>query len=115
MRSAGLGLFSGTLKKVSPTATTELLHPALGAVYGGPLDVRQQTISGAGKDMEQYYRFELFAPRFKLDVELPQKVAEKVKDGQPATLYIRGSKISLGETFVKWAGSWLEKRNSGID
>ncbi len=115
MRSAGLGLFSGTLKKVSPTATTELLHPALGAVYGGPLDVRQQTIGGAGKDMEQYYRFELFAPRFKLDVELPQKMAEKVKDGQPATLYIRGSKISLGKTFVKWARSWLEKRNSPIN
>ncbi|NNK96614.1 MAG: biotin/lipoyl-binding protein [Desulfobacterales bacterium] len=115
MRSSGLGLFSGTLKQVSPTATAELLHPALGAVYGGPLDVRQQAIGGSGKDMEQYYRFELFAPRFKLDVELPRKVAEKVKDGQPATLYIRGGKISLGQTIVKWARSWLEKRNSPID
>ncbi len=115
MRSAGLGLFSGTVTRVSPTATTELLHPALGAVYGGPLDVRQQAIDGADREMEQNYRFELFAPRFKIDVGLPQKVTEKVQEGQPATLYIRGSKTSLGQTFVKWARRWLEKRNSSID
>jgi putative peptide zinc metalloprotease protein len=115
MRSAGLGLFSGTVTQVSPTATIELPHPALGAVYGGPLDVRQQAIGGAGKDTEQYYRFELFAPRFKIDVDLPDQVAESVIDGQPATLYIRGGKISLGQTVVKWGRNWLEKRNSLFD
>jgi len=115
MRSAGLGLFTGTIRQVSPTATTELLHPALGAVYGGPLDVRQQDIGGTGKDMEQYFRFELFEPRFKLDVEIPQEVAQKAKDGQPAILYIRGSKISLGQTIVNYARNWFEKRNSLID
>lgn len=112
MRSSGLGLFRGTLRQVSPTATTELIHPALGAVYGGALDVRQQTIDRDGKDMEQHYRFELFTPRFKLDVELPIDVIENVRDGQPATLYSRGARISLGRVLADRARNWLQQKNS---
>ncbi len=112
MRSAGLGIVTGTLKQVSPTATSELIHPALGAVYGGPLDVRQQAVSTTGKDMEQRYRFELFAPRFTLDVELPAEVTEKVKDGQPATLYTRGSRISLGRLISNRVRDWLQDKKT---
>ena len=115
MRSAGLGTFTGTLRQVSPTATTELIHPALGAVHGGPLDVRQQAIGTVGKDMEQRYRFELFTPRFKLYVELPAAVTEKVMDGQPATLYTRGSRISLGRIISNRVGDWLQTKKSLLD
>jgi putative peptide zinc metalloprotease protein len=115
MRPAGLGIFTGTLKKVSPTATSELIHPALGAVYGGPLDVRQQAVSTTGKDMEQRYRFELFAPRFKLDVELPAEMTEKVNDGQPATLYTRGSRISLGRLIANRVADWLQSKKFLLD
>ncbi len=115
MRSAGLGTFTGTLRQVSPNATTELIHPALGAVYGGPLDVRQQSLGTVGEDMEQRYRFELFTPRFRLDVELPAELTEKVKDGQPATLYTRGSRISLGQIIVNKGRDWLQNKNSLLD
>lgn len=110
MHSSGLGLFSGVVKQVSPTATTELLHPALGALYGGPLDIRQQVIRGASKEMEQSYRFTTFAPRFKIDVELPEEIAKRVNEGQLATLYLRGSKITLDQIILDWARDWLEKR-----
>ena len=112
MRSAGLGIFTGTLRQVSPAATTELIHPALGAVYGGPLDVRQQAIGGSGQDMEQRYRFELFTPRFKLDVDLPAEMTEKVRDGQPAILYTRGTRISLGRVIANQARDWLQNKKS---
>ena len=115
MRSAGLGTFTGTLRQVSPNATTELIHPALGAVYGGPLDVRQQAVGTVGEDMEQRYRFELFAPRFKLDVEFPAELTEKVQDGQPATLYTRGSRISLGRMIVSRAHGWLQSKNTLLE
>ena len=112
MRSTGLGTFTGILRQVSPNATTELIHPALGAVYGGPLDVRQQALGAVGENMEQRYRFELFTPRFKLDVAFPPELTEKVQDGQPATLYTRGSRISLGQMIVNRARGWLQSKDS---
>ena len=111
MRLAGFGVFPARLQRISPTVTTTLPHPALGAVYGGPLDVRQLAVSNTGQGVEQRYRFELFAPRFTLHLELPPSIQEQVKAGQLATVVARGARVTLGSVLWRWMTDWLRNKD----
>jgi putative peptide zinc metalloprotease protein len=115
MRASGLGAFAGVVKRVEPTVTRELAHPAMGAVYGGPLDVRQQGMAATGKEMEQHFRLELFTPRCTLDVAIPAQSIALLKDGQMATLRVRGDRTSLGSALIKWGQAWLAGKDRGVD
>ncbi len=110
MRAAGGGAFRATLERVAPTATMELPHPALAALYGGPLSVRQQAVAAAGKALEQRYHIELFRPVFRLDLALPAPVIDRVQEGQRAWLHVRGERVTPGRLLADWWRSWLQKK-----
>lgn len=111
MRPAGLGVFQARLQRISPTVTTTLPHPALGAVYGGPLDVRQLAVTSADQGLEQRYRFELFVPLFTLHLELPPAIQQQVMAGQLATVVARGTRVTLGSVLWRWLTAWFHYKD----
>ena len=115
MRAAGMGIFQARLNRISPTATAALPHSALGAVYGGPLDVRQAALSSPEQGLEQRYRFELFIPRFTLSLDLPPAIQQQVQAGQLATLLIRGTKVTLGSVLWDWGKTWFKHKDTIAD
>ncbi len=108
MRKSGFGKFTAVLAKVSPTATTDLVHPALGAVFGGPLDVRRRVISNGVKN--QYYRYELFGPRFRLEIALPEVLKDRLRVGQSALVRIRGNRVMLWKRIISRFENWLRSK-----
>ncbi|WP_457576484.1 efflux RND transporter periplasmic adaptor subunit [Desulfomarina sp.] len=108
MRKSGSGEFAAVLTKVSPTAATDLVHPAMGAVFGGPLDVRRRVVGNGVKN--QYYRYELFGPRFKLEIALPEVLKDRLRVGQSAVIRIRGSRVILWERIVSRFENWLRSK-----
>ncbi|WP_319547485.1 efflux RND transporter periplasmic adaptor subunit [Desulfogranum marinum] len=111
MRAAGIGVFKATLTQVDPTGTTRLAYPALGAMHGGPLDVRQ-SVGKSKKDQFDYgYSYELFTPRFTLGVALPPDIKQKVMAGQQAILSVQGNRISLAERLLQWASNWQKAKD----
>ena len=115
MRASGMGIFKARLNRISPTATAALPHPALGAVYGGPLDVRQAALSSPEQGLEQRYRFELFVPRFTISLDLPPAIQQQVQAGQLATLLIRGTKVTLGSVLWDWGKTWFKHKDTIAD
>jgi putative peptide zinc metalloprotease protein len=115
MRTAGIGRFPGTLQRVAPTAIKDLAHPALAAIHGGPLDVKQLALSAGGKEMEQHYRLELFSPCFTVEVAIPPGKIIRLKDGQIATLHARGGRVTLGSLLFKWGRNWLIRKDNALD
>jgi putative peptide zinc metalloprotease protein len=108
MRNSGSGIFTAVLEKISPVAATDLIHPALGAVFGGPLNVRRRVVrEEAGS---QYYRYELFGPRFQLEIALPEDLKDRLRVGQTATVRVRGNKVILWRRIVSRFESWLQSK-----
>lgn len=110
MRASGIGVFQGKLNRIAPRMLTVLSHPALGAVNGGPLDVRQTVIDAQGQGMEQQLRYELFTPRFTLHVDIPAEIRQQLSAGQLAILTIRGERASLGDTLWQAICTWIKKK-----
>ncbi|WP_228855373.1 hypothetical protein [Desulfomarina profundi] len=108
MRKSGFGQFTAVLAKVSPTATTDLVHPALGAVFGGPLDVRRRVVGNGVKN--QYYRYELFGPRFRLEIALPEVLKDRLRVGQSALVRIRGNRVMLWKRIISRFENWLRSK-----
>lgn len=114
MRADGIGVFEGTLTHVDPTGTTRLTHPALGAMHGGPLDVRQSVEKSERGQFDYGYSYELFTPRFTLGVALPPEIKQKVMAGQQAILSVQGNRISLAERLVQRASNWQKAKDKRI-
>jgi putative peptide zinc metalloprotease protein len=112
MLASGLDSFLVRLERIAPQMTTDLVHPALGAVYGGPLDVRQTMIAGLQADADRQSRYELFVPRFTLHAEIPPDIGRQLIAGQLAMLSTRGERVSLGATLRQRIKSWFARRNS---
>lgn len=110
MRAAGAGTFKAVLERVAPGAAMELPHPALAALYGGPLDVRQQAVAETGGTMEQRYRIELFRPVFRIDLALPATVIARLREGQRAWIHVRGERVTPGQLLGDWWRSWLRRK-----
>ncbi len=115
MRAAGAGTFMALLERVAPAATMELPHPALAALYGGPLDVRQQAVAGTGKTFEQRYHIELFRPVFRIDLALPATVVGRLREGQRAWIHAPGERITPGQVLGDWWRSWLKRKQQRAD
>jgi putative peptide zinc metalloprotease protein len=112
MNAPGIPLFFGRLQEISPTMSTRLIHPALGAVNGGPLDVRQLAVAADSNELEQHYRLELFVPRFTLDVSLPENIRDRLYAGQLAELRIEGSRESLASYLIGVMKDWLKRKQA---
>ncbi len=110
MRGTGAGTFRAVLARVAPAATMELPHPALAALYGGPLSVRQQAVTGSGRALEQHFRIELFRPIFRIELSLPETVIGRVREGQSAWIHVRGERVTPGQLLADWWRSWLRKK-----
>lgn len=111
MRADGIGVFEGTLTRVDPTGTTRLTHPALGAMHGGPLDVRQSVEKSSRGQFDYGYSYELFTPRFTLAIALPQEIKQKVMAGQQALLSVHGNRISLAERLLQKMSDWQKAKD----
>lgn len=99
MAAAGLGTFTATVDEISPGASTELGHFSLAAHFGGPLDVKEQSGSaGSG--------YEFFAPRFSINLTLPDAMRARLLVGQQATIRYRSVElppaIHLWQSIKKW-------------
>ncbi len=110
MRDVGAGAFSAVLSRVAPRATMELPHPALAALYGGPLDVRQEAVASGGRTLEQRYRIQLFRPVFILELALPKEVTGRLREGQRARLLVRGQRMTPARLLNDWWRAWLKKK-----
>lgn len=113
MRSAGIGVFTGSLLQVVPSGTTELVHPALSAINGGPLDVRQQSGEQEVAQEQLSSAFQLFAPHFSMAVEIPEHVRERVWAGQPATITVRGKRVRLLDILRGRLHAWQTGKDEG--
>jgi putative peptide zinc metalloprotease protein len=90
----GLGhSLRGTVERVTPRASTELPHPALSALAGGTLAVRQTTedqhepFADGGSTVDSR-QFELLDPRFKLFVSLDAEEGKQVQAGNRCTIHL---------------------------
>ena len=110
MGASGTGSFQGLLNRIAPQMTTSLFHPALGAIYGGPLDVRQAVTTPQGQGLEQQLRYELFAPRFILHVDIPETIRPQLIAGQLAILTTRGGRVTLGDKVWQTIRSWIRQQ-----
>ncbi len=111
MRNSGLGLFSGRVKRISPTASTELAHPGLAAKYGGPVDVLEKMVRAGRDSMRQQIRMEFFNPRFSMEISLPRELVNQLWPGQIAYVVAKGSRITLRQKIRDMFSSWVKKKD----
>ncbi len=104
MRASGLGDFSAVIEKVAPTASRNLLHFSLAANYGGPFDVKPST------DTEQ--GLVLFAPRFTVTLQLPDKKKQALRSGQQARVLIAGTSRTPATIIWKSIRGWFLYRQN---
>lgn len=107
MAGSGYGVFFGSIDRIVPTASTELVHFSLAAPFSGSLDVKPSTT----KDKNGY---ELLSPRISMYIDLPSPIRQKLKDGQQAFVHISGTKESLGTIFFRAAKSWVVRKQQQI-
>ena len=110
MRPEGLGRFNGILERIAPRVSRTLSHPALSAIYGGPLDVRKEETTDSETDTIQSPQYLLFRPRFSLDVIVHSDLLEKLREGQRATIHVRGGRKNLAMMVRDRVSSWLNSK-----
>lgn len=110
MQVSGIGSFAGRLDRIGAQMAITLANPALGAINGGPLDIRQTMLGTQGPDMAQQVRYELFTPRFTLHVDIPADIRRQLVAGQLAMLTARGDRVSLGQNLWQTACDWMRKK-----
>jgi len=106
MTERGLGVFTGFIEKVAPTASRELLHPSLAALYGGPFDVKPASTADGEKGLV------LFSPRFSIAIQLPDEVKQELRSGQQALIQIKGS--ARTPAYILWTSlrDWFLARRT---
>lgn len=111
MRNSGLDLFSGKVKRISPTASTELAHPGLAAKYGGPVDVLEKMVRAGRDSRRQQMQMEFFNPRFSMEISLPQELVKRLRPGQIAYIVAKGPHITLRQKIQDIFSSWVKKKD----
>ena len=100
MSASGYGEFLGTVDRIVPTASKELVHFSLAAPFGGTLDVKPS-------NTEDKNGYELLTPRISMYIDLPASIREDLRDGQQGYVRMKGSKESLGSIFYDNVKSWV--------
>lgn len=106
IRTGSQARLIGKLVRVEPRASTRLIHPALSANEGGPLEV----VPSGNSDASQGDAFELAEPCFRAVVSLPADCATTMFSGQraSATFGYRGE--SIGVTFYRTISDWIRNK-----
>lgn len=102
----GATTYWGRLEKISPVASTELVHFAMGAPHQGALDVKARPGSTG---------YSLFVPRFSLYFSLPDDLKHRVRAGQTATIEAAGIKRSVASLFGATIRDWLNAKRDAMD
>lgn len=111
MRDSGLGLFTGRVKRITPTASTELTHPGLAAKYGGSIDVLQKTVGRKDSSMREQIQFEFFEPRFSMEITVPGEFVRRLWSGQLAYVLARGPRITLRRKIHDIFSTWVSNKD----
>ncbi|HEB70350.1 MAG TPA: HlyD family efflux transporter periplasmic adaptor subunit [Desulfobulbus sp.] len=110
MRDSGLGVFSGRVGKITPTASTRLSHPGMAAKFGGPVDVLERRVKEKDSADEQV-RMEFFNPRFTMEIFPPEELLHRLWAGQIADIEVRGPRVSLQDRIAELFSDWLRKKD----
>lgn len=100
MSEAGLGTFTGQIKKIVPKASRNLVHFSFAAPFGGSFDVKP----GEGGN------YQLFSPRFNVHIAIPESVRPTLRDGQQAVIRVDGISQSPAQLIWKHGKSWFLER-----
>ncbi len=111
MRDSDLGLFSGRVERISPTASTELIHPGLAAKYGGPIDVLQKMVARGTNSVRQQLQMQFFNPRFSMEISLPGDLVQKLRPGQIAYVEAQGPRVTLRQKIHDIFSAWVRKKD----
>jgi putative peptide zinc metalloprotease protein len=110
MRASGLAPFFGTVKRISPTASTRLEYPGLAAKYGGPIDVLEHIVK-SGQSGNEQIQLQFFQPRFGMEITLASDIAARLRPGQIGYVLAGGSTISLHQKIKDIISSWIRKKD----
>jgi hypothetical protein len=89
------GTLDGRLRKTDPRAQTDLPHFSLAAPNGGPLSViAVERDRRKNSPLQQEWR--LVEPHFRVEVELQEGDANRIKSGQTGVMQVRTRESSLG-------------------
>ncbi len=106
IRTGSHARLTGKLVRVEPRASSRLIHPALSASEGGPLEVVPSTKGDAGQGDE----FELAEPCFRAVVSVPTDSATTIFSGQRTNVMIGYRGESIGVTFYRTVSDWIRKK-----
>ena len=111
MWESGLGFFTGRVERISPTASTELIHPGLAAKYGGPIDVLEKMVARGTNSMRQQLQMQFFTPRFSMEISLPADLVAKLRPGQIGYVLARGPRVTLRQKIHDMFSAWVKKKD----
>ncbi len=106
IRTGSQARVTGKLVRVEPRASSRLIHPALSALEGGPLDV----VQSATRDSSEGGEMELAEPCFRAVVSVPAERATTMFSGQRASVMIGYRGESLGITCYRTISEWIERK-----
>jgi len=111
MRNSGLGLFEGTIKRITPTASTQLTHPGLAAKFGGSIDILERRVKNRGNTTGESLAMEFFRPRFAMEIQVPDELVQRLWAGQLAYIRAEGARVSMQTLAGQLFYDWLKKKN----
>ena len=102
MSRSGIDSFTGTITRISPQASRELIHFSLSASAGGPFDVKPTMAGG----------YQLFSPSFTVYIAIPETIRPQLRDGQQAIVRFDSDKRSIAHHLWQDISSWFLARQS---
>ena len=111
MRPCGIGIFKGSIKRISPKASVQVLHPGLAARYGGPVDVLERRVRHENGDHQEEIRLEFFEPRFFVEISVPEQLVERLWAGQTAIIHTQGPWLTLWDRAVRLVEGWIHRKD----
>lgn len=110
MRATGIAPFYGTVKRISPTASTRLAYPGLAAKFGGPIDVLEHIVRTDNSESRQI-ELEFFEPRFTMEITLAGDIAARLWPGQIGYVLAAGPNVSLWQKIKDAAAAWIHNKD----
>ena len=109
----GLTRIPARLSSVSPKATREFPHPALGAHAGGPLEIRVRMVQEQDSE-KQKQEFELLEPHFLARIQIPPTLKRDLAAGQTGRVAFRLQNETVGMYLGRSLYQWWNRRTIAI-